>query len=86
MDIYKSLNISIGTIMKNLFLIIVKLKKCVSIQLKNYHLLRYVPDQYKTPQMCDKGILENGGRLKSVLDCYEIKKCVIKQLIITLMH
>ena len=36
--------------------------------------------------MCDKGILENGGRLKSVLDCYEIKKCVIKQLIITLMH
>ena len=43
-------------------------------------------DQYKTPQMCDKGILENGGRLKSVLDCYEIKKCVIKQLIITLMH
>ena len=40
MDIYKSLNISIGTVMKNteklkLFLIILKLKNRVSIQLKN---------------------------------------------------
>ena len=24
--------------------------------------------------MCDKAILENGGRLKSVPDCYKIKK------------
>ena len=36
-----SVKISIGTVMKNpemlnLFLIILKLKKCVSIQLKNY--------------------------------------------------
>ena len=36
-------------------------------QLKNY-LLRYVPGQYKTQQMCDKAILENGEALKSVLD------------------
>ena len=40
-DVYKSLNISIGAVMKNpemlnLFLIIIKLKECVSMQLKNY--------------------------------------------------
>ena len=32
------------------------------MQLKKLpYLLRYVPDQYKTQQMCDKAILENGG-------------------------
>ena len=38
--------------------------------MKNY-LIRYVPDQCKTQQMCDKTILENGGILKSVLECYK---------------
>ena len=33
------------------------------------YLLRCVPDQYKTHQMCDKAIVENGGTLKSVPDC-----------------
>ena len=51
---------------------------------------RYVTDPYKTQQMCDKTVLENGGIFKSVLDCYKnqeiYNKCVIKQLIITLMH
>ena len=47
------------------------------------YLLRCVPAQYKTQQMCDKAILENGGTVKSVPDYY---KCVIKQLIINLMH
>ena len=32
---------------------------------------RYVPDQYKTEQICDKTILENGGTLESVSDYYE---------------
>ena len=27
--------------------------------------MRYVPDQYKTQQMCDQAFLENGGTLKS---------------------
>ena len=36
--------------------------------------------------MCDKAILENGGTLKPVPNCYKIKKCVIKQLMITLMR
>ena len=33
---------------------------------KSPYLLRYVPDQCKTQQMCDKAVLENGGTLKSV--------------------
>ena len=33
-------------------------------------LIRYVPDQYKTQQMCDKALLENGETLKSGPDCY----------------
>ena len=45
-------------------------------------LVRYVPDQYKTQQICDKAILQNGLFLIAT----KIKKCVIKQLIITLMH
>ena len=28
------------------------------------YLLRYVPDQYKTQQMCDKAVLENGETLQ----------------------
>ena len=35
------------------------------------YLLRYVPDKYKTEQMCDEAILENGGTLKYVPDCYK---------------
>ena len=35
------------------------------------YLLRYVPDQCKTQQMCDKAILENGRKLKSVHHCYK---------------
>ena len=34
-------------------------------------LLRYVPDQYKTQQMCYKAILENGKTLKSTLNFYK---------------
>ena len=30
--------------------------------------IRYVPGQYKTQQMFDKAILENGGTLESVPD------------------
>ena len=51
-----------------MFLIILKLKKkCEHGVKKLTYLLIYVPDQYNTQQMCDKAILENGG------------KCVIKQ-------
>ena len=37
------------------------------------YLLRYVPYQYKT-QLCDKDILENGERLKSVPDCHKTQE------------
>ena len=35
------------------------------------NLLRYVLDRNKTQQMCDNAILENGGTLNSVTDCYK---------------
>ena len=54
-DIYKSLYIGIGTVMKNSVMKIRKLKidhlktrKCVSMKLKLPYLLGYVPDRYKT--------------------------------------
>ena len=56
--------------------------KCAVTKLP--YLLRYVPDQRKTQQMCDKAISENGGTL--FLTTTKIKKYVIKQLIITLMR
>ena len=34
-------------------------------------ILRCVPDRYKTQQICDKAILENGVTLKYVPDCYK---------------
>ena len=77
MDIYKSLNISIGTVMKNLEMLQfvadhLKTKTmCKHAVKKLPYLLRYVPDQYKTPQICNKAILENGGTLKSVSNCYK---------------
>ena len=33
--------------------------------------IRYVLDQYKTQEMYDKAILENGGILESLPDCYK---------------
>ena len=48
--------------------------------------INYVPDRFKTKQMCDKVILGNVGMLVFTSDCYKDKKCVIMLLIITLMH
>ena len=49
--------------------------------------IRYVPDCYKTQQMCNKAILEKMVESYSLF-LIEIrpKKCVIKLLIIMLMH
>ena len=49
-------------------------------------IIRYVPDQYKTQQMCDKSILENGGTLEAVPYWYKAQKRLIKLLIIMLMQ
>ena len=35
------------------------------------YLLRHVPNQCETQKMYDKAILENGGTLKSVPNCYK---------------
>ena len=76
-DVYKSLNISIGTVMKNPEMIKfvpdhLKTKKmCKHAVKKLSYLLRYLLYQYKTQQMCEKAVLENGGTLKCVPDCYE---------------
>ena len=92
MGIYKYLDINTGTVMKNPAMLKFVLdhvnpkKLCKHAVKKLLYLLRYVPDQYKTQQMCDKAITENGGTLKSVLTTARIKKCVIKQLIVTLMR
>ena len=37
-------------------------------------IIRYVSDQYKTQQICDKAVLENGGLLKSVLYQYKTQE------------
>ena len=38
--------------------------------------IRYVLDQYKTQEMYDKAILENGGILEFLPDCYKNQKNV----------
>ena len=53
---------------------------------KFIYLITHVHDQFETQQMCDKVILENGGTLKSVPDCYKNKKMCDKLLKITFMH
>ena len=60
MDIYKSFNINIGTVMKNLEMLklvsnLLKTKKLCNhaFQILPY-LFRYIPDQYKTQRICHK--------------------------------
>ena len=85
-NIFKSLNISIGAVMKNPEMLqfvpdYFKTKKlCKHAVKKLPFVIRDVPDQYKAPQMCDKAVLENGGTLESV------QKYVINLLTVTLMH
>ena len=47
-------------------------------------LIRYVPDQYKTQEMCDKAVLENSETFRSVPDCNK-STTVIKLSTITLL-
>ena len=66
-DIMKSLNINIGTVMKNTEMLEfvsdhLKTKKmCKHAVKKLPYILRYVPDKYNTQQMCAKAILKNAG-------------------------
>ena len=68
-NVYKSLNITFETVIKN-----PEMLKFVPDHLKTKkqsYLLRNVSDKYKTQQMCDKAILENGGTLNSIAECYK---------------
>ena len=88
MDIYKSLNISIGTVMKysEMLKIVLDHFKIKNIR-KHAIKIRHVSDQYKIQQLCDNAISKNGGTLTSVPGRHKkTNKCVLKQLIITLMH
>ena len=50
-----------------------KLQKMHKHAVKNLpYLSRYVPDQYKTLQMCDNAVVGNSGTLKSVPNCYKV--------------
>ena len=75
MDIYRSLNISIGTVIENPEMLEFvpdrrQTKRVCKYTVKKLsYLLRYVPDQYKTQHLCNEAILENAGTLNSVPDC-----------------
>ena len=75
MNIYKSVTISIGAVVKNpemlkFVLDHLKAKKMCKHAVKKLPFLgRYVLDHYKTQQMYDKAISKNGGPLTSVPDC-----------------
>ena len=66
MDIYKSLDINFGTVMKNPEMLMFVLdhlqtkKMWMHAVKKLPFYLRYVTDQCETEQTCDKAILENG--------------------------
>ena len=73
---YKSSKIIVGAIIKNPKMLRMipdnfKTKKCKHAITKLSLVIRYVPDQCKTQEMCDKAILENGWTLESIPDCYK---------------
>ena len=78
MDIYKFMKISIGTAVRNPEMLKfvpdhLKTKKISEHAVKKLpFVLRYdVPNQYKTQQLCNKAIQENGGTIESVSDSYK---------------
>ena len=63
----------------SLFLNAIRLKKCVTKLLTNVFLhffIRYVPDQYKTQQICDKAVDDCLAALKFVPDWFVTSKMV----------
>ena len=81
MDIYKPLNINIGTVMKNPGMLTfvpdhLKTKKMCKHAVKKWpYLLRYVRNQYRTQQsrnqeMCNKTVDNYPCALKLVRECF----------------
>ena len=77
MGTFMSLNINIGTVMKNPGMLTFVPDHLKTKQMCNYavkkllFVRRYVPDQYKTKKMYNRAILENDGTLKSVPNRYK---------------
>ena len=78
MDVCKSLNISIVTVMKNPEMLKFVPDHCKTRKMCKHAVRKITLSieicswyQYKTQQMCDKAILENVGTLKSVPYCYK---------------
>ena len=62
-----------------LFLIDIKLKKCVTeLFLKILFLIVYCPGQYKTQQMCDKAVDDSLAAFKLVPDWFVTCKMIKK--------
>ena len=91
-DVYMSIDISTGTVIKNseilkFFPDHLKIKTmCTHAVEELPYLLRYVPDGFKTQQRCEKTILENGGALMSIPDHYKNQEICNEAVDITLMH
>ena len=89
--IYKSVKINIGTVMKNGRMLqftpdYLKTKTMWKNAVKKLlFLIRYIPDNYKIQQMCDKAVLENGGTLSLFLTATKFNNYGISVLTIILM-
>ena len=73
MKIYKSLTISIGTVMKNPEMLkFVPDQEMCNKAVDNYpHTLRFVPECYKTQVMCDKVVNTYSSTIKFAPECYK---------------
>ena len=71
-----------------MFLIDIRLKKCVlELLILVLFVFDSVPDQIKTQEMCDKAADDTPSPIKYVPKQYiRPKKCVIKLLMIILLH
>ena len=96
MDMYKSLKVSIVTVMRNPEMLKfvpdhLKTKRMCKNEVKKLlNLLRYVPDQYKTQKMCDKAIDTRPTAIKYVPECYKTQgmcyKAVHRCLLVFLIN
>ena len=49
-------------------------------------MLEFVPECYKTKEMCDKVVNTHSSTIQIAPECYKPQKCVIKLLITLLLH
>ena len=71
-----------------MFLTAIKIKKCVyNKAIENYlHALEYVPECYKTHEICDKAVDAYPSTIEFVPNCYKTKEQFIEQFIAAFLH